>query len=95
MNQITQTLTNEPPVGLRWFVLGVVSIAMFGNYYVYDSISPLADVLAKQLNFTDDNIGLLQGIYSLPNVIMVAIGGMIIDRIGTRRANLLFSIFCF
>lgn len=94
MNQITQTLTNEPPVGLRWFVLGVVSVAMFGNYYVYDSISPLADVLAKQLNFTDDNIGLLQGIYSLPNVIMVAIGGMIIDRIGTRRANLLFSIFC-
>lgn len=94
MNQITQTLMNEPPVGLRWFVLGVVSVAMFGNYYVYDSISPLADVLAKQLNFTDDNIGLLQGIYSLPNVIMVAIGGMIIDRIGTRRANLLFSIFC-
>lgn len=94
MNQITQTLTHEPPVGLRWFVLGVVSVAMFGNYYVYDSISPLADVLAKQLNFTDDNIGLLQGIYSLPNVIMVAIGGMIIDRIGTRRANLLFSIFC-
>lgn len=94
MNQITQTLTNEPPVALRWFVLGVVSIAMFGNYYVYDSISPLADVLAKQLNFTDDNIGLLQGIYSLPNVIMVAIGGIIIDRIGTRRANLLFSVFC-
>ncbi len=94
MSQITQTLTNEPPVGLRWFVLGVVSVAMFGNYYVYDSISPLADVLAKQLSFTDDNIGLLQGIYSLPNVIMVAIGGMIIDRIGTRRANLVFSIFC-
>ncbi len=94
MNQIAQTLIKEPPVALRWSVLGVVSIAMFGNYYVYDSISPLADVLAKQLYFTDDNIGLLQGIYSLPNVIMVAIGGMIIDRIGTRRANLLFSLFC-
>ncbi|MCX7909676.1 MAG: MFS transporter [Ignavibacteria bacterium] len=84
----------EPPVALRWFVLAVISIAMFGNYYVYDSISPLADVLAKQLNFTDDNIGLLQGIYSLPNIIMVAIGGMIIDRIGTRKANLLFSSLC-
>lgn len=84
----------EPPVALRWFVLSVVSIAMFGNYYVYDSISPLADVLAKQLHFTDDNIGLLQGIYSFPNIIMVAIGGMIIDRIGTRKANLLFSSLC-
>jgi MFS family permease len=75
-------------------VLVVVSVAMFGNYYVYDSISPLADLLAKQLNFTDDNIGLLQGIYSFPNIIMVAIGGIIIDRIGTRRANLLFSALC-
>jgi len=39
-------------------VLVVLSLAMFGNYYVYDSISPLADVLVKQLHFTDDNIGL-------------------------------------
>jgi MFS family permease len=84
----------EPPVWIRWMVLVVVSVAMFGNYYVYDSISPLADLLAKQLNFTDDNIGLLQGIYSFPNIIMVAIGGIIIDRIGTRRANLLFSALC-
>lgn len=84
----------QPPVVLRWSVLVVVSLAMFGNYYVYDSISPLADLLAKQLNFTDDNIGLLQGIYSFPNIIMVAIGGIIIDRIGTRKANLLFSFFC-
>ncbi len=84
----------EPPIWLRWLVLIVVSLAMFGNYYVYDSISPLADLLAKQLNFTDDNIGLLQGIYSFPNIIMVAIGGIIIDRIGTRRANLLFSALC-
>lgn len=93
MKNITNA-RKEPPLGLRWFVLFVVSIAMFGNYYVYDSISPLADILAKQLNFTDDNIGLLQGIYSLPNIVMVAIGGMIIDRIGTRRANFLFSTLC-
>ncbi|MEJ5286563.1 MAG: putative MFS-type transporter [Candidatus Kapaibacterium sp.] len=92
MNSINNL--REPPVALRWFVLSVVSFAMFGNYYVYDSISPLADVLAKQLHFTDDNIGLLQGIYSFPNIIMVAIGGMIIDRIGTRKANLLFSTLC-
>lgn len=90
----TDIVLKEPPVWLRWIVLVVISAAMFGNYYVYDSISPLADLLAKQLNFTDDNIGLLQGIYSFPNIIMVAIGGIIIDRIGTRRANLLFSALC-
>ncbi len=85
----------EPPAIFRWLVLIVISLAMFGNYYIYDSISPLADVLVSQLGFTDANIGLLQGIYSIPNIIMVLIGGVIIDRIGTKKSILIFSLFCF
>lgn len=84
----------EPSTIYRWIILIVVSLAMFGNYYIYDSISPLADLLAKQLKFTDANIGLLQGIYSLPNVFMVLIGGIIIDKIGTRISTFIFTIIC-
>jgi MFS family permease len=68
---------------------------MFGNYYIYDSISPLADVLKSQLGFSDANIGLLNAIYSIPNIIMVLIGGIIIDRIGTRKATIIFAAICF
>ena len=75
-------------------VLIMISLAMFGNYYVYDSISPLADLLKTELNFTDSNIGLLNGIYSLPNIFMVFIGGIIIDRIGTKKSSLLFAALC-
>ena len=85
----------EPPKAFRWAVLVLISLAMFGNYYVYDSISPLADVLKAQLGFSDANIGLLNAIYSFPNIFMVLIGGIIIDRIGTRRATLLFGVLCF
>ena len=67
---------------------------MFGNYYVYDSISPLADLLAKQLNFSDSDIGWLNAIYSIPNIFMVLIGGVIIDRLGTKKSSLIFSILC-
>jgi MFS family permease len=90
-----QNLINkpEPTAFFRWTILLLVSLAMFGNYYIYDSISPLADLLAKQLNFTNSNIGLLQGIYSFPNIIMVLIGGMIIDKIGTRISVLIFTVF--
>jgi len=84
-----------PPRAYRWAVLVIISLAMFGNYYVYDSISPLADVLKAQLGFSDANIGLLNAIYSIPNVFMVLVGGFIIDRIGTRRATLLFGVLCF
>jgi len=78
----------------RWLILIMLSFAMFGNYYVYDSISPLADLLKKQLGFTDRNIGLLNMVYSLPNIIFVLIGGMIIDYLGTRKSALIFSITC-
>ena len=61
----------QPPMIYRWAVLFFVSVAMFGNYYVYDSIAPLADVLKEQLGFSDTNIGTLNAIYSLPNIIMV------------------------
>jgi MFS family permease len=84
-----------PPKWYRWTVLVIISLAMFGNYYVYDSISPLADVLKAQLGFSDANIGLLNAIYSFPNIVMVLLGGLIIDRIGTRKATLLFGVLCF
>ena len=67
----TLALKKEPPALLRWIVLVFISLAMFGNYYIYDCISPLADVLKAQLHFTDKNLGLLQGIYSIPNIFMV------------------------
>ncbi len=57
----------QPTRLYRWMVLIFVSLAMFGNYYVYDCIAPVADLLAKQLGFSDSNIGLLQAIYSIPN----------------------------
>ena len=84
----------EPSRLYRWMVLIVISLAMFGNYYVYDCIAPVADLLSKQLGFSDSNIGLLQAIYSIPNVFMVLIGGYIVDRIGTRKAIFIFGTIC-
>jgi len=85
---------NPPPAVWRWSVLVAISVAMFGNYYVYDSIAPVADLLQKQLGFTDTQIGWLNGIYSLPNIFVVLIGGVIVDRFGTRLATLAFAVIC-
>lgn len=86
-----ENVRREPPAYLRWIVWLFISLSMFGNYYIYDSISPLADLLKTQLGFSDANIGLLNAIYSFPNIIMVLIGGIIIDRIGTRKAVFIFT----
>ena len=89
------SLKPPPPPPYRWIVLVVISLAMFGNYYVYDAVSPIADLLKEQLGFSDSNIGLLNAIYSFPNIVMVLIGGIIIDRIGVKKATLLFGVLCF
>jgi len=88
------TVKRLPPPTFRWGVLVFVSLAMFGNYYVYDSIAPLADILRNQLGFSSSQIGTLNAIYSFPNILMVLIGGVIVDRIGTRTATLVFAVIC-
>ena len=94
-NDLTQrNLLTEPPPSYRWVILVFISFAMFGNYYVYDAISPLADILKSQLHFSDKNIGMLNAIYSIPNIFMVLIGGLIIDRIGTKKSSFIFSFLC-
>src|ERR1700758_5851147 len=90
-----ESVRPEPSPLYRWMVVIFASIAMFGNYYVYDALSPLADVLKQQLGFSDENIGLLQAIYSFPNIFTVVIGGVLIDRFGLRKSLMLFGVLCF
>jgi MFS family permease len=85
---------NPPPTVWRWSVLVAISVAMFGNYYVYDSVAPVADSLQRLLGYSDTQIGTLNAIYSLPNIVMVLIGGVIVDRYGTRLSTLIFAIIC-
>jgi MFS family permease len=92
---VTTTSTLQPaPSSVRWLVLVFSSLAMFGNYYVYDSIAPLADILRTQLGFSSTQIGTLNAIYSAPNIVMVLIGGVLVDRFGTRNATLGFTALC-
>src|SRR5258706_7558776 len=89
---MTETVRPEPSRMYRWLVLIFVSLAMFGSYYVYDALSPLADVLKQQLGFTDFDIGRLQAFYSLPNIFTVVIGGFVIDRIRLRKSLMIFRV---
>ena len=79
----------------RWFALGAMSVALYGSYYAFDYIGPLAPLLSRQLHFSDSQIGLLQAVYSLPNIVAMLICGVVIDRIGTKRSMAIFSVLVF
>lgn len=90
-----ERVKEAPPFFFRWSVLVFVSLTVFGSYLAYDCISPIGPMLTSLFHFDARQIGILYSIYSIPNVVMVFVGGYIIDRIGTRRAGLLFASIVF
>ncbi|MDP9198466.1 MAG: MFS transporter [Pseudomonadota bacterium] len=78
-----------------WFALALVSIANFGNFYVYDSIGPVADLLQRERGFSDTQIGMLNAIYSLPNIALLLVGGWMVDRFGAGRMMAATAALCF
>ena len=83
-----------PPPAVAWTAFAFLSIAFFGNYYVYDSIGPVAELLQKQAGFSDSQIGTLNAIYSAPNIVLVLAGGIFVDRFGAGRAMFLLTGVC-
>ncbi len=79
------------PALTRWLVLAFVSLAMFGNYYVFDALNPVGPLLESQLGFSQAQIGLLDTAYNVAALVILLAGGVIIDRAGTRRAMIGFG----
>ncbi len=79
----------------KWWLLAFASIAIFGNYYFYDAIAPLAEQLDSELGFNDKQIGTLNAIYSLPNIFLVLIGGLLVDKFGAGRVATYTAALCF
>jgi MFS family permease len=79
---------------LAWLVFAVTAVAAYGNFYVYDSIGPVADLLQRQRGFSDAQIGMLNAIYSLPNVVLLLVGGILVDRFGAARMAVVTTAVC-
>jgi MFS family permease len=70
------------------------ALVMLGNYYVYDSIAPVAEQLSHGLGYSDTQIGSLNAIYSLPNILLVLVGGVLVDRFSARGMVLATTALC-
>jgi MFS family permease len=86
--------TRDTVFRLRWVVLFIMGLVIFGAYYAYDAVSPIADFIMKGMDISRAQYGLLFSFYYLPNFIMVLVGGILLDRIGIRKAGTLFAALC-
>ena len=88
MNNISKSMRDIK--SLRWIVLVVVSIVMAANYYFYDALSPLQNLLREHLGFSNTAYGFIVSAYSIPNVFlaMAVIGGIIFAFRGVKISEL-------
>jgi MFS family permease len=91
----TISARNAPSRLYRWIALIVLSVSMGGNYYIYDSINPLERIFIERLGFSATVFGWLNSSYSVAAVLTLLVGGIIIDRMGTKKSIMLFAILCF
>ena len=75
----------------RYTVLLFVGLLPFGSYFAYDSIGAMAPTLMKAWHTDQSAIGGMYTIYSVAAILCVLLAGLMIDRIGTRRASLILS----
>jgi MFS family permease len=83
-------MTAAPPY-YRWLVLLACSVAMFGNYYVFDALYPVTPLLEEAFGFTGEQIGLLDTSYNVAALLTLIAGGVLIDRIGMAASAILFG----
>lgn len=94
---MTQSVPRDlprPSPAQRWLALVLVSVAMFGNYYIYDAFGPVVDLLREQEGFTYDQISMIFSAYSIAAVVVLLVGGYVIDRWGTKRSITMFALIC-
>ncbi len=78
-------MTDPAPHPKRWIVLALLAAAIAGNYYTYDAVAPIADMLRSQRGFSQAQIGWLNAACSMPNIVLALVGGILIDRFGAAR----------
>jgi hypothetical protein len=77
--------------GERVLQLLLISLLSIGIQISYDSVGASAPYLRKTLGFSAEAIGDLYSAYHLPNIFMVILGGVLIDRIGAVNSSILFA----
>ena len=88
------TRAATPPLAAQALMFFGVALVMLGNYYAYDAIAPVAEQLSRELAFSDTQIGTLNAIYSLPNIFLVLVGGVLVDRLTARRMVVATTALC-
>jgi len=77
--------------GLKWVILGVTTLINFSLNYSSNNPQALQPAMEDFFQMGDAEFNILYSIYSLPNIILPLIGGILTDWLGVRFAINVFG----
>lgn len=78
---------------IRFSVLFIISVLMFGTYWFQDGLGPLKGLFESQLGFTSSQFGLLISSTTWANLaLMIILGGIALDRWGIRKTGFILAV---
>ncbi len=92
MNDSTGTNHSKSEIYLfAYLALVFISVAAMASYFAYDCIGPLTPKLKLEMGLTSTQVYMLYSIYSIPVILFVVVGGLLADKLGVRKAAVLFT----
>lgn len=78
---------------IRWLALILLSGLLFATYWFNDCLGPLKGLMETELGFSPDEFGRIVASVAWANMaLMIIIGGIALDRWGTRKTGLIFGV---
>eukprot|EP01119_Soliformovum_irregulare_P022559 TRINITY_DN7755_c0_g1_i1.p1 TRINITY_DN7755_c0_g1~~TRINITY_DN7755_c0_g1_i1.p1 ORF type:complete len:491 (+),score=67.97 TRINITY_DN7755_c0_g1_i1:84-1556(+) len=82
----------DRPLSFRLAILACTSMLSFGPYFAGDTLSAYSAFIKEDLEISGAQFGAIGALGSLPNILFLLVSGFIIDKIGNRRATLIFGV---
>jgi len=77
---------------MRWTVLVMVSVLMFGTYWFQDFMSPLQGLMRQTWGFTNTDFGMIISCTTWLNMFgAIMVGGIILDKFGPKVCIFIFG----
>ena len=91
MAEIKDSIRNSAVA--RWTALGIVAFTMLAAYFFTDVMSPLKTMLENEMHWDSSDYGFFTSAYGWFNVflLMLLLGGLILDKMGVRFTGLASS----
>ncbi|OMJ68155.1 hypothetical protein SteCoe_34476 [Stentor coeruleus] len=94
LNASIQLLPSNPqnPPRIRYLIILLAYVLCLGSYFIYDNPAALQTQLQHTLGIDSIKYNLFYSVYSFPNIIIPILGGYLVDRIGNRNCNIVFTL---